>query len=277
MNHLLRELAPIPDAAWKLIDDEARERLVPLLAARRVVDFDGGGRWNRSASNLGRTTALGGPPPGGPTASGIRVRQRRVLPLVEVRVPFTLDRAELDDVERGAVDPVLDDLAAAARRAAEIETRAVFHGWPEAGITGITEVPTHSRRPLGEDAGTYPRVVAQAVEALRVSGIEGPYALVIGPAGYTRIVETTEHGGYPMLSHLTKILGGGSADGSVVWAPGLDGAVVVSSRGGDFQLKVGQDFSIGYSHHDADTVSLYLEESFTFRIVEPDAAVVLPA
>lgn len=108
------------------------------------------------------------------------------------------------------------------------------------------------------------------MNTLRQAGVSGPYALAIGPAGYTRIVDTTEHGGYPLLDHLKRIL-----DGSIAWTPGLDGAVVLSQRGGDFLLDVGQDLSIGYSQHDAVTVSLYFEESFTFRVIEPDAAVTL--
>ena len=155
--------------------------------------------------------------------------------------------------------------------AAEIENRAVFHGWTAAGIRGIAEASTFPSAELGTEAGRYPAVVARAVDTLRCDGIEGPYALAIGPEGYTRIVETTEHGGYLLLDHLTRILGGGKGVG----APGVDGAIVVTQRGGDFLLDVGQDLAIGFSHHDADLVHLYLEESFTFRVVEPDAAVVL--
>jgi uncharacterized linocin/CFP29 family protein len=62
-------------------------------------------------------------------------------------------------------------------------------------------------------------------------------------------------------------------DGPVVWAPAVDGAIVVSQRGGDFELVVGQDISIGYTDHDAESVSLYLEESLTFRVDSPEAAV----
>ncbi len=61
--------------------------------------------------------------------------------------------------------------------------------------------------------------------------------------------------------------------GPVVWAPAVDGAVVLSQRGGDFELVVGEDFSIGYLAHDAETVTLYLEESIAVRINCPDAAV----
>ena len=84
------------------------------------------------------------------------------------------------------------------------------------------------------------------------------------------MLETTEHGGYPLLDHLRKIIGG-----PLVWAPGVEGAVVVSQRGGDFLLDVGEDLSIGYASHDADAVELYLVESFTFRVATPEAAVAL--
>lgn len=268
-DHLLRDLAPIPARAWKEIDDEARERLTPLLAARRLVDWVGEGGWRRDTMSLGRVAALDGLP-AGLVADGVQVAQRRVLPLAEVRVPFILSRREIEDIQRGAVDPALDDLDRAARQAAEIENRAVLHGWAAAGIAGIAEASGREARPLGSDCDRWPSIVAKAVDVLRRDGIEGPYSLAIGPDGYTRIVETAEHGGYLLVDHLTRILGG-----KVVWAPGVQGAIVVSDRGGDFLLDVGQDLSIGYSHHDADTVHLYLEESFAFRVAEPDAAVVL--
>ncbi|MGH8964689.1 MAG: family 1 encapsulin nanocompartment shell protein, partial [Actinomycetes bacterium] len=161
------------------------------------------------------------------------------------------------------------DLDRAAYDAAVIENRAVFHGWTEAGITGITESSSHSSVSLGKDVKSYAHAVTQATDVLRQRGIAGPYSLAIGPEGYIRVLETTEDG-YPLRQHLTKILGG-----DIIWAPGLDGALVVSKRGGDFVLDVGQDLSIGYSSHDAELVTLYLEESFSFRVTEPDAAVVL--
>jgi len=176
----------------------------------------------------------------------------------------------LQDAERGATDVDYGDLDRAAYDAALIENRAIFHGWPEAGITGITESSAHPSMTLGQDLNAYPLVIAKATDVLRQAGIEGPYALAIGPHGYTRIVETIEHGGYLLQQHLSKILGG-----DIVWAPGLDGALVVSTRGDDFVLDVGQDFSVGYARHDAELVTLYLEESFSFRVNEPDAAVVL--
>ena len=265
MSHLLREHAPITEATWSVIDDEARERLAPSLAARKLVDFAGPHGWQYSATNLGRTRAIADAPFDGVTAA-----QRRVLPVVELRVPFSLSRDELLDAARGAEDVDLAALDAAAQRIATAENRAVFHGWEAAGITGVAEASPHDAIQLGEDCERYPRHVARAVEALLRAGIDGPYGLALGPEPYTRVLETTEHGGYPLFDHLRKIIGG-----PLIWAPGVQGAVVVSQRGGDFALESGEDLSIGYDRHDADTVDLYLLESFTFRVVTPEAAVAL--
>jgi uncharacterized linocin/CFP29 family protein len=265
MSHLLREHAPITEAAWGLIDEEARERLTPALAARRLVDFAGPHGWEHSATNLGRARAVGGAP-----GDGIQALQRQVLAVVELRAPFALSRAELADADRGAEDVDFGALDDAAHQLAAAENRTLFHGFPDAGITGIAEASTHEAITLGEDCAAYPRHVARAIEAMLRAGIDGPYGLALGPEAYTRVLETSEHGGYPLLDHLRKII-----DGPLAWAPGVGGAVVVSLRGGDFLLDVGEDLSIGYTTHDAESVELYLVESLTFRVATPEAAVAL--
>ena len=121
---------------------------------------------------------------------------------------------------------------------------------------------------MSSDFNAYSRHVAEAVETLLKAGVSGPYGLALGPEQYTGVIQSTEHGGYPLFDHLKKILAGGP----IVWAPGVRGAVVVSLRGGDFLFESGQDLSIGYDHHDAEAVYLYLEESFSFRVATPEAA-----
>jgi uncharacterized linocin/CFP29 family protein len=265
-NHLLRSHAPISDAAWREIDEEARERLIAGLAARKLVEFSGPHGWEHSASPLGRVRTIATSP-----CEGVSANQRRVLPIVELRADFTLSRAELADLDRGAFDPELEPLDDAAHRMATAENVAVFHGWEEAGITGITQASPHEPLPLGEDADAYRRPVATAVERLLSSGITGPYALVLGRDEYRRVAETAEHGGYPLLDHLKKIV-----EGPIAWAPGVRGGVVLSVRGGDFLFDSGQDLSVGYDHHDAGSVALYIEQSFSFRVATPEAAIALP-
>jgi uncharacterized linocin/CFP29 family protein len=193
-----------------------------------------------------------------------------VLPLVEMRAGFAVARAELAAGDRGAEDVDFDDLDRAAQQLATAENAAVFHGWKAAGIVGVAEASAHDPITLGDDCERYPRHVAKAIELLLTAGIDGPYGLALGPEAHTRVLETSEHGGYPLLEHLREILAG-----PLVWAPGVDGAVVVSMRGGDFLFESGEDISIGYEQHDADAVRLYLEESFSFRVVTPEAAVPL--
>jgi uncharacterized linocin/CFP29 family protein len=266
MNHLLRQLAPISDAGWQLLDSEAKTRLTPALAVRKLVDFRGPHGWEYSASNIGRATPLAASP-----SEGVSGSQRAVLAVVELRAEFSLSRAELRDADRGAVDTDLEALDRAAHRMAVAENTAVFHGWRDA-VTGISEASSHEPISLRPEVDGYPAAVAEAVERLLLSGIGGPYGLALGNDQYRGMIGTSERGGYPLAEHVGRIL-----DGPIVWAPGVDGAIVVSQRGGDFALDCGQEMSIGYDSHDRETVQLYLEESFSFQAATPEAAIALRA
>ena len=98
----------------------------------------------------------------------------------------------------------------------------------------------------------------------------GPYNLLLPADLYTEVTETTDHG-YPVHDHIQRILG----DGSIIWAPALDDALLVSARGGDYELHLGQDTAIGYTSHTAETVDLYLRETLTFRVNTSEASVVI--
>ena len=268
MSHLLREHAPITEAGWSRVDDEARERLTPALAARRLIDFSGPHGWQHSATNLGRIDRVAKPPGGGldcgaaprPAAGGAA---RAVHDVARPSWP-TATAAPRTSTSPHSTTPPAGSPSPRTRRCSTAGRAA--------GITGISQASPHDAVALGTDCERYPRHVAKAVEALLEIGIDGPYGLALGPETYSLVLETTEHGGYPLLEHLRKIL-----DGPLVWSPGVSGAVVVSLRGGDFLFESGQDVSVGYDRHDADAVHLYLEESFSFRVVTPEAAVPLTA
>ena len=115
----------------------------------------------------------------------------------------------------------------------------------------------------------YPDAVAHALSQLRLVGVNGPYSVLLGADEYTALAETRDHG-YPVLEHVKRIV-----DGNIVWAPALEGAIVLTTRGGDFELNVGQDVSIGYLSHTESVVRLYLQETFVFRVLTSEAAVVL--
>ncbi len=263
MNHLLRAHAPVSEKGWEQIDQEARARLEPALAARRLVDFSGPLGWEHSATSVGRASALPGAPAG--EVSGMR---REVLPLVELRADFVVSRTELRNIDRGALDADFEALDAAAHRIATAENAAVLLGWPEA-IRGLAELSPHERRSLGSAPESYPPVIAAAVGDIRAQGVGGPYGLALDPERHRLVAQTAESGSL-LVEHLGRILGG-----PIVWTPGLEGGIVVSVRGGDFLFESGQDLSVGYDSHNAEQVRLYIEESFSFRVATPEAAAVL--
>jgi uncharacterized linocin/CFP29 family protein len=263
VNNLHRELAPVSAAAWADLEAEARRTFKRHVAGRRMVDVPEPAGTELAAVTTGHLDPLAAP------AEGVVAHTRRSLPVVELRVPFTVDRAQVDDVERGAQDADWQPVKDAAKRLAFAEDRAVFEGYPAAGITGIRAGSSNPELALPADVRDYPNAVAQAVTALRLAGVDGRYSLALSAEAYTAVSETSDHG-YPIHQHIARLL-----DGEIIWAPAIDGAVLLSTRGGDFELRLGQDVSIGYLGHDATTVELYFQETFTFLVHTSEASVAL--
>jgi uncharacterized linocin/CFP29 family protein len=263
MDNLHRELAPISAAAWADLEQEARRTFQRHVAGRRIVDVTGPQGVELSAVGTGHQQAID------PPADGITANTRRLQPIVELRAPFTIDRQQIDDVERGAKDADWQSAKDAARRLAFAEDRAIFVGYPQAGITGVRASSSSPAITLPAQVTDYPTAISQAITALRLAGVEGPYRLALGADAYTAVSETSDHG-YPVQRHITRLL-----DGDIIWAPAIDGAYLLSTRGGDFELHIGQDVSIGYLAHDATTVQLYFQETLTFLVYTPEAAVTL--
>jgi uncharacterized linocin/CFP29 family protein len=187
--------------------------------------------------------------------------------LIEIRVPFDLDRQMVDDVERGANDSDWQPAKDAARKLAFAEDRAIFDGYVAAGIVGIRQGTNNPKKPLPVDVRKYPEAFAQALSQLRLVGVNGPYSILLGADAYTELAETSDYG-YPVLEHVKRLV-----EGKIIWAPAISGAFVVKTRGGDFDLHIGQDFSIGYLSHTDTSVRLYLQETFTFLYLTAESAV----
>jgi len=263
MNNLHRELAPISDAAWADIEEEATRTLKRHLAGRRVVDVNNSGGVALSAIGTGHLKTIAAP------GDGILARQREVKALVEFRVPFELDRGQIDDVERGADDSDWQPAKDAAQKIAFAEDRAIFEGYAAAGIIGVRQGTSNSVVTLPADVRQYPDAIAQALSQLRLVGVNGPYSVLLGADAYTALAETSDNG-YPVLEHIKKLV-----KDEIIWTPAIAGAFVLTTRGGDFDLHIGQDVSIGYLSHTDSAVRLYLQETLTFLLLTTEAAVAL--
>jgi uncharacterized linocin/CFP29 family protein len=233
------------------------------LAARRVADVQGPAGTMLSAVGTGHLRNIAAP------AEGIIARQREVKPLVELRVPFELDRQMIDDVERGANDSDWQPAKDAAKKIAFAEDGAIFEGYGAADIQGIRQGASNPAVPLPADVANYPDAIAHALSELRLVGVNGPYSVVLGAEPYTAVAEARDHG-YPVLQHIHRLV-----ETEIIWAPAITGGFVLTTRGGDFDLHIGQDFSIGYLSHNDASVRLYLQETFTFLLLTSEAAVAL--
>lgn len=262
MNFLKRELAPIIDEAWSEIEEEAVRVLKANLSARHLVDLDGPRGFDHSAVNLGEIEPAREP------IDGVSYGIRRVLPLVEARVPFELDIWNLDNLARGADSVDTEAVVRAALSLAAFEERAVYYGFEPGGIKGLTECTMHKALSLGSDAGQFVDAVAKAMLVLSDSGVGGPYGLVLGSKAFRKLAGDVSM--YPPRQRIAKLI-----EGPILHSPVLDGGFLLSLRGGDFELSVGQDIAIGYDHHDTRKVSLYLTESFSFRVLGPEAVIEL--
>ncbi|AOZ03561.1 bacteriocin [Cupriavidus sp. USMAHM13] len=261
MNNLHRELAPISSEAWAQIEEEVARTFKRALAGRRVVDVKGPNGNAFGAVATGRQAAIAAP------REGVQARQREVKAVVELRVPFTLSRDAIDAVEHGANDADWQPAKDAATRMALAEDSAIFDGYAAAAIVGIRAGSSNQPVPLPAKVADYPAAIAQALSQLRLAGVDGPYSVLLGADAYTALSEASD-GGYPVREHIERIV-----NGEIIWAPAIRGGCVLSTRGGDFDLHLGQDLSIGYQRHDDTTVSLYLQETLTFLLQTPEAAV----
>jgi uncharacterized linocin/CFP29 family protein len=262
MGILRRHLAPITDTAWEEIDGNAKIFLSAFLSARKIVDVVGPKGLDYAALPLGRLDL-----PKQQKKGEVEYGVHRVQPLVEARVDFALNIWELDNVARGARDIDFGAMEEAARKIALFEETAVYNGFKPGGIAGMKSAGRYKPLKLTTDAEKIPETISTGITQFVEETVEGPYALIAGPEVW-RLISSAGRG-YPLRKRIESLLGG-----PIVLSPFIEDGFLVSMRGGDLRLVLGQDFSIGYNSHDSKTVRLYFTESFTFQIVDP--AVVMP-
>jgi uncharacterized linocin/CFP29 family protein len=262
---LRRQHSPLAKESWRLIDEQAREVLRGNLSARKFVDVSGPHGWAHAAVNVGRLDP-GRVDAGGGVFYGIR----KVLPLVEVRVPFVLDLWQLDDAVRGALDPDLNPLIEAANKLAAFEERAIYNGFAAAGIVGMAQASTHEPLALGRESG-WAEAISRGVVMLKAAGEPPPHVLIAGPQVFAALDRTV--GQYPLRKQIEQIIGG-----EIVLAPYAGGGFLLPAQSeGDFELSLGQDIAVGFDHQETQKIRLFMTESFTFRVIEPQAVVTLRA
>ncbi len=262
MDILKKNLAPIPDAAWNEINEQATDIFESVLSARKFVDVNGPKGLDYGAVHTGRIDVSS------KNNADVKFGINQVMPLVESRRNFSLGIWELDNAARGAEDIDLSDMEKAAREIASFEEKSIYFGLKKAGITGLKKESDSKPVTLPENSQELLNELSKQLTVFACNGVEGPYSLVVNESDWARLSEQID--GYPLYKQVKNII-----QGSIILSPFIKEAFLVSERGGDFRLTLGQDLSIGYNLHDKENVELYFTESFTFQCFEPAAVVVL--
>jgi len=263
MNILKKNIAPITEGAWKEIEMELKTVLNNNRTARKFVDIDGPYGFEYSAVPTGRLEI-----PKKNSEDEVNYGIRSVLPMLEMRKPFELNIWELDNASRGAKDIDLEPLENAARQMVKFEEQMIYRGLSTAGIKGLMEVNHYDPVPLPSDFNNILRFIGKQINLLQRNSVEGPYSLVLNEKNWLELINLIE--GYPLIKQLKEILGG-----EIYVNKFCDHSFLLSERGGDFELILGEDICIGYDSQSTEKVKLFLTQTMSFRILSPEAKIML--
>jgi uncharacterized linocin/CFP29 family protein len=267
MEWLRRNAAPLSEKTWKEIDDIAGSTFKQTVVARRIVDFDGPRGWRHVATELGTFK----PAQMRQRFDHVRVSVPDVMLLTELRADFSIPWVDIDIFER--VGPTLNSksIEDGAREMALAEDALVFYG--SSAMPGILSTPGTPQIQLSDwsKPGSVVADLLSAVEKLDINGVKGPYEAVLSPHDYySYLKQTGEGGAYPAAKQLGIVID------KVYNSPVVDGAVLFSTRGGDFLITVGGDFAVGYRSHDENAVHLFCVETVAAQLLTPEAVCLLP-
>lgn len=257
MDILKKDLAPLSEDAWEEIEERAADVIKTHLSTRKVFKVDGPKGLDYTVIPEGRLDIINST-----ENNDVKSGLYKVKPLVEARISFALDRWEMDNIARGAADIDLENLEEAAKKIALYEENAIYKGFADGQIQGLDNVVENEVIPFGDDASSIMKGIAQGILVLNEAYVEQPMTLVVGDEGWKKI--NMDVCGEPLMSRIKKITGG-----DVVYSPVVDGAYLVPYDHDDLELTIGQDFAIGYEHHDSKIIQLFITESFTFRVLDP--------
>ncbi len=266
MEWLRRNAAPLSEKVWKEVDEIASSMFKQTVVARRIVDFDGPRGWNHVATQLGTFKPAKTPREFGK----VRFSIPDVMLLTELRADFQIPWADIDIFER--VGPTLeaDAIEEAGREMALAEDALMFYG--SSAMPGLLSSSETPRVALSDwsQPGRLVTDLLSAVEKLDTLGVKGPYEVVMSPHHYYSYLRQTGEGGvYPAAKQLGIVIA------KVYSSAAIDGAALFSTRGGDFLITVGGDFTVGYRSHDDKAVHLFCVETIAAQLLTPEAVCVI--
>lgn len=263
MKILNRESSPIAPAIWSQIDTEFTTLLSQRLKLRGTVDFTPV-TFETDAIPTGNLTSL-------KSEGGLEVQMRVPLSMVEIRHEFELPKKVIEEFKRDKPDFDGAVFKKVANAFSNAENNVILSGLKEANIEGI--LANLSYKPIkAKDTKGLIDAVSSMLAAFASEFVGGPYKLILSTATLIKLVGESE-GGVSVKERLESLLGKNFF--VICEAIGNDKILAISQRGGDFAFYNGLDVSIGYVEEKKDSFTLFMMESCSFRVINPEAALLI--
>lgn len=254
---------PFGDGVWNVIESEISEYLSKRLTVRSAVDFNGGLGFETDAIPTKNLKSI-------QSSSGLEVSTREPIKMIEVKKTFTVATKVIEDIKRGIEDFDNSALTGAVNSFSKVENETILSGNKKANIEGIlTSIPNKLK------ANSTKEILACVAKSLGVFNenfVDGDFKLVISSGTLAKLY-TESFDGVSLKSKIDEILGSGAV--IINQDIGDDKVLVISQRGGDFEFYSGLDVSLGFEKETKDGVELFLIQTFAFRNISPEAAVLI--
>ncbi|MGI6209222.1 MAG: family 1 encapsulin nanocompartment shell protein [Anaerolineae bacterium] len=276
MDLLLRQDAPLTEQEWEQIDNAVLQAARANLVGRRFISLYGPLGFGVQAVWVDRVEGVN---PGTLGTYGeeetdeVTPVERRLLPLEMLYKDFRLTWRDVATARELGAPLDVSAGAAAGAMLARAEDRLIFVGTD--ANPGLTRVPGHVTVAIEggwEEPGSALAAVSQARALLVGNAAMGPYALVLAPDLYTRLLRIVGQGGRLELELIQSV-----ANAGVFQSPMLDAGtgILVSSGPDVLDLAIGADIQVAYKGPEELNHPFRVLETLALRIRRPEGICVL--
>lgn len=248
MDYLDRESAPLTNEEWAKVDEAVITSARHILTGRRVVSLTGplgAGTYDvpfavytgRSVASVDMT--------GEGEAPVISASSRKTVPLPLLYADFKISWRDIETDHKIGM-PV--DVSAAAMAAGSVsmqEDELIFNGNKDLGIEGLLNATGRTVIKAGnwDKPGIGLADIVKAIGALAGLGHYGPYAIVMSPVQYGKLIRAYGDTGLLEIDQISSLASAGVFCSNVITG---EKAVIIETGAQNLSLAVGQDFTVGY-------------------------------
>ncbi|MBN2782609.1 MAG: encapsulin [Campylobacterales bacterium] len=263
MEVLNQSNIPFGDGVKTVIESEITEYLSKRLTLRGVVDFRGEYTFDTDAIATKNLKPIS-------SDNGVEISIREPIKMVEVRKRFTIPKSVIEDIKRGKSDFDNKSLTKASNEFAKVENEIILNGCSDANIKGI--LPSIENKLSANNATELLKCIAKSIGVFNENFVDGAFKLIISSNTLANLY-TESFNGLSIKERVDEILGAGA----IVISQDIGDykALMLSQRGGDFEFYSGLDVSLGFDGETSDSVEMFLLETLAFRVITPEAAILI--